>query len=195
MTAILVCKKLKERKEVKAKEINKEAMQISLTHKKNKWRIVTLYSSNIEEILEAIMKEIQEEEEGHLTLGGDFNARTGEEGEPIRKEEKKKREEDQRTNKYRGGYKRKVDNGREGREKMQKEREECYEENKEEEITREEMIEQLKKLKKGKAPGENGIENEAWRLMPKEVGKVLFKLLNKIWMEGGILEEWTKEII
>jgi len=57
------------------------------------------------------------------------------------------------------------------------------------------MIEQLKKLKKGKAPGENEIENEAWRLMPKEVGEVLFKLLNKIWKEGGIPEEWTKGII
>lgn len=146
MTAILVCKELKERKEVKAKEINKEAMQISLTHNKNKWRIVTLYSRNIEEILEAIMKEIQEEEEGHLMLGGDFNARTGEEGEPVRKEERKKREEgqiNQRTNKYRGGYRREVDNGRDGREKMQKEREECYEENKEEEITRKEIIEQF----------------------------------------------------
>jgi len=31
----------------------------------------------------------------------------------------------------------------------------------EEEITREELVEQLKKLKKGKAPGENGIKNEA----------------------------------
>lgn len=37
-----------------------------------------------------------------------------------------------------------------------------------------------------KAPEENGIENEAWRLMLKEIGKILFKLLNKIWKERGL---------
>lgn len=84
-----------------------------------------------------------------------------------------------------------MDNGREGRRKIQEEREECYEE----EIIREEIIEQLRKLEKEKAPGENGIENETWKLIPKEVGKVLFKLLNKIWKERGIPEDWTKGII
>lgn len=69
-----------------------------------------------------------------------------------------------------------MDNGREGRRKIQEEREECYEEE-EEEIIKEEIIEQLRKLKKEKAPGENGIEDEAWRLMLNEVGKVLFKLI------------------
>lgn len=81
-----------------------------------------------------------------------------------------------------------MDNGREGRKKIQEKREKCYEE--EEEIIREEIIEQLRKLKKEKAPGENGIE--AWRLMPNEVGKVLFKLINKIWKEREI-PDWTKE--
>ncbi|XP_067209997.1 uncharacterized protein [Linepithema humile] len=37
------------------------------------------------------------------------------------------------------------------------------------EISREELVRQLRKLKKGKTPGENGIENEAWRLMSEEV--------------------------
>ncbi|XP_025263150.1 uncharacterized protein LOC112637495 [Camponotus floridanus] len=54
------------------------------------------------------------------------------------------------------------------------------------------MIEQLRKLKKGTVQEENGIENEAWRLMPKETGEVLFKLLTKIWKEGEILKEWIK---
>lgn len=58
-----------------------------------------------------------------------------------------------------------------------------------EEITREEIIEQLKKLKRGKASGENEIENEAWKLMSKEIGEVLWKLMNKIWKEGGILDK------
>lgn len=88
---------------------------------------------------------------------------------------------------------REIDNGREGRRKIQEEREECYEE--EGEIIREEIIEQLRKLKKEKASGENGIENKTWRLMLKEVGKVLFKLLNKIWKEGRIPEDWIKGII
>lgn len=82
-----------------------------------------------------------------------------------------------------------MDNGREGRRKIQEEREECYEEEEEE------IIEQLRKLEKEKALGENGIENEAWKLIPKEVEKVLFKLLNKIWKERGIPEDWTKGII
>lgn len=85
-----------------------------------------------------------------------------------------------------------MDNRREGRRKIQEEREECYEE--EEEIIREEIIEQLRKLKKEKAPGKNGIEDEAWRLMPNEVGKVLFKLINKIWKEREI-PDWIKGII
>lgn len=69
------------------------------------------------------------------------------------------------------------------------------EENKEEEeeITKEELIEHLRrkekgkrKLEKGKTPGENEIENEAWRLMSQEIGEVLWKLINNIWKEGGI---------
>lgn len=63
-------------------------------------------------------------------------------------------------------------------EKIQKEREERDEEEKKE-LTREEMIEQIKKLEKRR----NEIENETWRLMPKEIGEVLLKLLNKIWKE------------
>ncbi|XP_070162472.1 golgin subfamily A member 6-like protein 22 [Polyergus mexicanus] len=64
-----------------------------------------------------------------------------------------------------------------------------------EEITKEELMKQLKRLKRGKAPGENGIENEAWRLMPKEIREVFLKLLNKIWKEGRMPEEWNKGLI
>lgn len=49
-------------------------------------------------------------------------------------------------------------------------------------------------MKKGKAPGEDGIENEAWRLMPKEIGGVMWKLLNNIWTNGGIPDDWNKGI-
>jgi len=43
-------------------------------------------------------------------------------------------------------------------------------------IMREEIIEVLKKLKREKAPGEDGIENEAWRYMSKELGEKFWKL-------------------
>lgn len=65
----------------------------------------------------------------------------------------------------------------------------------EEKITKEEFVEHLKKLKKGKAPGENEIKNEAWRLMPTEIGEVLWKLINKIWKEGEIPEKWNRGLI
>lgn len=67
-----------------------------------------------------------------------------------------------------------------GEEERIEEREREKEGDEEQEISVEEVVKHLKKLKKGKAPGENGIENEAWRLMPKEIGDVLYKLINKI---------------
>lgn len=57
----------------------------------------------------------------------------------------------------------------EHRKKEEKEEEkEKKEEEEDEDISRKEIIIQLRKLKKRKAPGENGIENEAWRLMSKD---------------------------
>lgn len=64
-----------------------------------------------------------------------------------------------------------------------------------EEITREELIETLKKLKRAKTPGEDGIENEAWRFMSQEIGEELWKLINGIWKREGIPEDWYKGII
>lgn len=60
---------------------------------------------------------------------------------------------------------------------------EMSEEGKEEEtedITKEEVIRHIKKLKMAKAPGEDGIENEAWRFMSKEMGEVFTKLVGGI---------------
>jgi len=53
------------------------------------------------------------------------------------------------------------------------EREEEFGEEEEREVTREEMIKRLIKLKTGKAPGENGLENEVWKHMPKSIGEAL----------------------
>lgn len=59
------------------------------------------------------------------------------------------------------------------------EREEKKEEE-EENITKEKIVRQLKKLKRGKVPGEDGIENEAWRLMSEEIGDRFLSLMNRI---------------
>lgn len=82
----------KEIKNVKIKIMNKGVIDASLVYNKKKWRIITLYSQNIKEILEDIMREVKEEEEEFLMIGGDFNARTGNEGGPIGTEEKKEEE-------------------------------------------------------------------------------------------------------
>lgn len=54
-----------------------------------------------------------------------------------------------------------------------------------EKITREELIETLKKLKRAKALGKDEIENEAWRFMSQEIGEELWKLINRIWKGEG----------
>lgn len=53
----------------------------------------------------------------------------------------------------------------------------------------------IEKIEEQKALGENGIKNEAWKLMPKEIGAMLYDLINRIWKEGRIPEEWNKGII
>lgn len=64
---------------------------------------ITLYSQNIKEALGEVMKEMKEEEEGYLMIGGDFNARTGKEGDPIgageKKEEERRKSKDKIINK------------------------------------------------------------------------------------------------
>lgn len=81
---------------------------------------------------------------------------------------------------------------REKRKKREKKEEEKEEEK--EEITKEEVVKQLKKLKKGKAQRDNGIKNEARRLMPKEMEKAFMRLINKIW-KGEIPDEWKRDLI
>lgn len=48
------------------------------------------------------------------------------------------------------------------------------------EITRDDLIKQLRKLKRRKVPGKDGIENEAWKYMSTEIGETLWKLVNNI---------------
>lgn len=88
-----------------------------------------------------------------------------------------------------GSEERMVRTKEENKEKEEKEEEKKKEE--EEDISKEEIIIQETK----KALGENGIENEAWRLMPREIGEVLIELIKKIWRERGISAEWNRGII
>ena len=79
--------------------------------------------------------------------------------------------------------------------RIKQEHNEEEEEIESEKITKEEVIKQLLKLKGEKALGCDEIQNEAWRLMPMEVGEVFHKLINKIWMGNGIPRDWRRGII
>lgn len=79
----------KNLKEVKIRELNKE-IEINLEYNGNRWRIITLYSRKIEDTIDLLLEYIQEE---YLLMGGDFNARTGNKGGPIREEKEEDKSE------------------------------------------------------------------------------------------------------
>lgn len=53
----------------------------------------------------------------------------------------------------------------------------------------------IRKLKMDEATGKDGIENEAWRFIQKDVGEEFLKLINRIWKGKGILGDWNKDMI
>ncbi|KAH0810075.1 hypothetical protein GEV33_012716 [Tenebrio molitor] len=64
-----------------------------------------------------------------------------------------------------------------------------------EEITREELEQQLRKLKRKKAPGRDGIQNESWMYgTEREVDKLL-EIMNGVWKGEGFPQEWKEGII
>ena len=73
----------KETEEIKMRKINKQVTEVEIIHNKNRWKIFVIYSQNVEEIMESIKETMPEEEEDYVLIGGDFNARTGNEGGPI----------------------------------------------------------------------------------------------------------------
>lgn len=95
----------KRLKEIKIRKINKGirgTLEACFKYNDKKLRIVTLYSQDIKETFEDILEDIKEEEEEHLILGGDFNARTGSKGGPRtgdRKEEEERKSVDKVINK------------------------------------------------------------------------------------------------
>lgn len=52
------------------------------------------------------------------------------------------------------------------------------------------MREVLKKLKKGKAPGQDGITNEAWIIGKEELEEKMTNIINGIWRGDKVPEEW-----
>lgn len=39
------------------------------------------------------------------------------------------------------------------------------------------------------------MENKVWKYISKEIRRVFWKGINKIWKKGEIPEEWNKEVI
>lgn len=64
-----------------------------------------------------------------------------------------------------------------------------------EDLERKELIKVLRRLKNAKAPGEDGIENEAWKFMAEEIGEEFWKLINKIWKGGELPRDWSRGVI
>nr|XP_033199429.1 histone-lysine N-methyltransferase, H3 lysine-79 specific-like [Bombus vancouverensis nearcticus] len=72
--------------------------------------------------------------------------------------------------------------------------EEESKEEREDNIEKEEVILQIRKLKEKKATREDGLENEVWKYAPKEVEEALWEMLGKIWNGKGIPEDWRKGV-
>ncbi|KAH0820296.1 hypothetical protein GEV33_002495 [Tenebrio molitor] len=64
-----------------------------------------------------------------------------------------------------------------------------------EEITREELEQQLRKLKRKKAPGRDGIQNESWIYGTEREVDRLLEIMNGVWKGEGFPQEWKEGII
>lgn len=58
------------------------------------------------------------------------------------------------------------------------------------EIGKEEFLKTIKKLKRRKAAGEDGITGEFFKYLPERVQEELRAVINKIWEEGNLPEKW-----
>lgn len=62
-------------------------------------------------------------------------------------------------------------------------------------ITEEEVEKQIKKLKKGKAAGEDKLENKVWIYGGKKITERITILINKVWKGEGLPDGWKERII
>lgn len=56
-------------------------------------------------------------------------------------------------------------------------------------VSKEGIMTQVKRLNKGKAVGEDRINNKTWIYMTEEISKPLMKVLEKVWEEGNLPED------
>ena len=68
-------------------------------------------------------------------------------------------------------------------------------EEEEEELGDEEIEEQMKKLKKGKAGGSDGLSNEVWFYSSGETRRKFREVVKRVWKEEGFPEEWKEGLI
>lgn len=74
------------------KEWSDNIVERRIRYDEREWRVMTVYSQNVKEIMHTISEGMEKNEEGVLLIGGDWNARTGEEGGWINEVVKKERE-------------------------------------------------------------------------------------------------------
>ena len=68
-------------------------------------------------------------------------------------------------------------------------------EEEEEELGDEEIEEQMKKLKKGKAGGSDGLSNEVWFYSSRETRRKFREVVKRVWKGEGFPEEWKEDLI
>lgn len=69
------------------------------------------------------------------------------------------------------------------------------EEDCEEEVEDREIHKAMKRMKKGKAAGVDGIPMEAWLYGGSTIKEGLVEIINQVWKEGDILKDWRKSVI
>ena len=65
----------------------------------------------------------------------------------------------------------------------------------EQRIEREELRKVLRKLKKGKAAGEDGVPNKVWKLGGEKVEEWVWRFCNRVWRGEGWPESWKDSVI
>ncbi|KAJ3656199.1 hypothetical protein Zmor_015295 [Zophobas morio] len=63
------------------------------------------------------------------------------------------------------------------------------------EITEDEIGRQIERLKRGKAPGGDGIQNEAWMFGTEGVKERIREVVDGVWKEKGFPRQWREGII
>jgi len=85
--------------------------------------------------------------------------------------------------------------GNECKEEVSRGREEGKKGEREEELQEKEIWEVLKRMKKNKAVGADGLPMEVWKYAGSDLRKGLAKLMNLMWKEGRMPEDWRKSVI